>query len=70
MLHRDIDEQFSHQFHHHGGFDIWRIVGIVIGIILLLAIIGFVINCLRNRNTVYGQPGVVGYGTGQQQVYY
>ena len=69
--------QHHHQFeldifheHGRGGFDIWHIVGIVLGIILLLAIIGFVINCFRNRGFGFGgQTYGTGYGAGQQ-VYY
>ena len=64
-----FDADFSHQY-YRGGWDIWHIVGIILGIILLLAIVGFVINCIRNQqvNSYYGQPGVVG-GVGAQPYY-
>lgn len=60
-------------FHERSlAFDVWHVFGIVLFLILLCAIIGFVINCVRNRGAfggVYGQPGVVGgvqtYGSPQ-----
>lgn len=67
-LHADV----SHEYYGRGSsFDIWQIVGIVIGIILLLAIIGFIINCIRNRG--FGFTGQQPYGQQYQtggQVFY
>jgi hypothetical protein len=61
-------EELGHEYYGRGSsFDIWQIVGIVIGLLLLCAIIGFIINCVRNGGigSTYGQA----YGT-PGQVYY
>jgi hypothetical protein len=63
--------ELSHDYYGRGSsFDIWHIVGIILGIILLLAIIGFIINCIRNRGFGFGgQPYGQTYQTGGQVFY-
>ena len=47
-----------HDYYGGAAWDIWHIVGVILGIIILLALIGICINCIRS-NTVYtGQPVV------------
>lgn len=68
-LHHDAPEyESSHENLGHASWDIWHIVGVILGILVLLAIIGFIIQCVRGRSAYGVQPGV-GYGA-QQGVYY
>jgi hypothetical protein len=59
MAHHNHFDVVAHEYYGRGGgFDLWHIVGIVLGIIVLLALIGICLNCIRS-NTVYtGQPVV------------
>ena len=60
-LHHYLDESPSHEYcYGQPGFGIWHIVGIVIGLIILCALIGICLNCMRS--TAYaGAPGTVIY---------
>lgn len=60
-LHHYLDEYPSHDYYYHQpGFGIWHIVGLILGLIILCALIGLVINCLRSNSSPYGHeaPGV------------
>lgn len=46
-----------HEWGHSPASSIWHIVGIILGVIILLALIGIIINCWRNS-----QVGAYGYG--------
>lgn len=58
-IHHDF---VRHEYYYGGpGFGIWHIVGIILGIIILLALIGICLNCIRG-NTVYtGAPSAIVY---------
>jgi hypothetical protein len=66
LTQNDLNE-LSHEYYGRGSaFDVWQIIGVIIGLLLLCTIIGFIINCVRNGGfgTTYGQYGQT-YGVGQ-----
>ena len=60
-LHHYLNEYPSHAYYGEPGFSLWHIIGIVIGIILLCALIGIIVNCLRSGTVYTGAPGTVVY---------
>ena len=51
IQHHDV----AHEHLGHGTVNtIWYIIGIVLGIIILIALIGICINCWRNSQAPYG----------------
>lgn len=71
LRHFASEYEISHENVGHVGFGIWHIVGIVLGILILLAIIGLIIQYCRF--TVQPTVGYSNQGAGfgaQQGVYY
>lgn len=55
-----FDGEHSHEWHGNPAWGVWHIVGIVIGIIILLALIGVCLSCLRSGSAYGGAVGVPG----------
>lgn len=48
-----------HEYYGGPGFGIWHLVGIILGIIILLALIGLCLSCMRG-GTGFGYGGAPG----------
>ena len=43
-------------YYHHGGFGLWHIISLILGLLLLCFLIGVCISCFRNTAYAAGAP--------------